>query len=375
MVRQRRGAVPDVQATQEASPQTAALAAAPATNVSEEDVVGHQHQPHAKKRQGAKLKWPPKIRAGRSWDEAEAAKRAGFPGALGFLDFVYVLKVKGVAGTKKTFTGSMNDWHALPHATSDERAWRDNVWKTLSKTRENWHLGKQKARGSAEGVQASAQSLKRYARAEPRRCPRAPMSKCLVPTEAPILLLEPKQYRACLEQEDRVRRLFAFPKYDEGELLHHVEEVFASSLTGGQTEVATTDDYGMTILHKMAAMGTLQVVQFLVRQVQMDVDELDNDKCTALYLVACNGHADVAQELALHGADPCLTDKRGMTPLQVVAKNGYGEPIIQALVKARRPGVCTVQEQVTQARRPTRRAATKAGAPSHPQRSEIVGLR
>ena len=57
----------------------------------------------------------------------------------------------------------------------------------------------------------------------------------------------------------------------------------------------------------------------------------NDSKRTALHYAAINGYAAVARELALHGADPRLTDWEGQTPLQKAERYGHGAAIRAAI--------------------------------------------
>jgi ankyrin repeat protein len=50
-------------------------------------------------------------------------------------------------------------------------------------------------------------------------------------------------------------------------------------------------------LHAAANFGHLQVVKYFIEQSEVLVDEVDNEKRTALHLAAARGHLDVVKYL------------------------------------------------------------------------------
>ena len=65
--------------------------------------------------------------------------------------------------------------------------------------------------------------------------------------------------------------------------------------------VDATNSDGMTALHIAGLYGRLEAVQYLLQR-GATVDVPTNYKATALHCAASNGHAAVAQELALHSS-------------------------------------------------------------------------
>ena len=88
--------------------------------------------------------------------------------------------------------------------------------------------------------------------------------------------------------------------------------------------------------------GRLEAVQYLLQR-GASVDVPDNDKWTALHCAAYNGHAAVARELVLHGADPRLTSKYGDTPLQVAEQRSHGAAIGAAIEEGQRARAAQVR--------------------------------
>lgn len=71
-----------------------------------------------------------------------------------------------------------------------------------------------------------------------------------------------------------------------------------------------------------ANQGDLKQVSDLLVQ-GAAVNHQDYDKRTALHVAACEGHGPIVRELLKAGADPCLRDRWGYTPLDEARRRGY----------------------------------------------------
>ena len=83
------------------------------------------------------------------------------------------------------------------------------------------------------------------------------------------------------------------------------------------------DDDGMTPLHWLTVEGHSGIVQWLVEEVEAEVDQRD-DKFgqTSLHFAASKDHGPTAQQLIDLRADPQARDKAGWTPLHTAARAG-----------------------------------------------------
>jgi hypothetical protein len=115
---------------------------------------------------------------------------------------------------------------------------------------------------------------------------------------------------------------------------------------GAGASIIERNKDGNTVLHDISSSGNEGIVRLLVdRLVELDadVDTLDNDKRTALYRAATNGHSAVVAILLAAGADsvgrpkPSTTSierqKHYKTALQAAAKRGH-EAVVDLLLAA-----------------------------------------
>ena len=77
--------------------------------------------------------------------------------------------------------------------------------------------------------------------------------------------------------------------------------------------MAAIESPGYTPLLLAARCGSYQVVEHLIESNACDVNEIDNDGCTALHHACFEGRKDLARLLLKLGAEAHLTDKLGRT--------------------------------------------------------------
>lgn len=75
-------------------------------------------------------------------------------------------------------------------------------------------------------------------------------------------------------------------------------------------------------IHEAARSGTLQQVRKILRNVQQNVDELDEEGCSALHIACVQKRFDIARYLIQKGADVNQDDDTGSTPLHYAVQSG-----------------------------------------------------
>jgi len=103
----------------------------------------------------------------------------------------------------------------------------------------------------------------------------------------------------------------------------------AKFLAENGSQVATTDDRGMTPLHY--AIAHIACITFLLEQ-GAEVDQGDNLGASALAYAVKNECLESVRYLILKGADPVMEDSRGVTPMSVASvtvKNIINEALRQ----------------------------------------------
>jgi ankyrin repeat protein len=75
-------------------------------------------------------------------------------------------------------------------------------------------------------------------------------------------------------------------------------------------------------LHEAVRSGTLQQVRKILRSVRQNVDELDEEGCSALHTACVNKRFDIAKYLIQKGADVNQDDDTGSTPLHYAVQSG-----------------------------------------------------
>jgi len=76
--------------------------------------------------------------------------------------------------------------------------------------------------------------------------------------------------------------------------------------------------FGATPLHLAAFNNNLEVAKFLLEEEGIQPNTTDNNGETAFFWTAKCGHADIAEMLMHHGANPCLGRTDNTTPLHIV---------------------------------------------------------
>lgn len=80
------------------------------------------------------------------------------------------------------------------------------------------------------------------------------------------------------------------------------------------------DSEGLGPIHWAADRGNLDMIRFLVFDLNADVDLKDEDGQTALHYAASCGHTEVVKYLVESGADTSVEDADGATPLSVTSE-------------------------------------------------------
>jgi HEAT repeat protein len=87
----------------------------------------------------------------------------------------------------------------------------------------------------------------------------------------------------------------------------------------------------------------LALRKFLIFK-RMDVNAVDKDGCTPLYIASANGHKDIAELLVAKGADVMAVNNNGWSPLHIASANGHKD--IAELLVAKGADVKTLQGSV-----------------------------
>ena len=82
-------------------------------------------------------------------------------------------------------------------------------------------------------------------------------------------------------------------------------------LTAEDDVNSRTSQEQMTALHLASFQGLTEVVDFLVKQKNIDINALDNPQCTPLFYACASGHTCVAEILLKCDADPNLNNEIG----------------------------------------------------------------
>ncbi|KAM3318538.1 hypothetical protein ACQJBY_035977 [Aegilops geniculata] len=86
--------------------------------------------------------------------------------------------------------------------------------------------------------------------------------------------------------------------------------------------VEAAKDQGLVALHFAAGKGRLRVCRYLVEELGVDVDAVDDGGRTPLLVALIHGSTNTASYLLDHGADPGKADDKGFAPLHHAAKAG-----------------------------------------------------
>ncbi|WOV83604.1 ankyrin repeat domain-containing protein [Sporosarcina jeotgali] len=95
-------------------------------------------------------------------------------------------------------------------------------------------------------------------------------------------------------------------------------------------DAALTNRYGGVAVIPAAERGHVEMVDALLNETKVDVNHVNDLGWTALMeaIVLSDGgiqHQEIIKILLKHGADPSITDKDGITPLQHAKDKGYLE--------------------------------------------------
>eukprot|EP00112_Aurelia_sp_Birch-Aquarium-sp1_P010726 Seg2284.4 transcript_id=Seg2284.4/GoldUCD/mRNA.D3Y31 product=Inversin protein_id=Seg2284.4/GoldUCD/D3Y31 len=96
-------------------------------------------------------------------------------------------------------------------------------------------------------------------------------------------------------------------------------------LTAGDDVNSRTSREQMTALHLASFQGLTEVVDFLVKQKNIDINALDNPQCTPLFYACASGHTRAAEILLKCDADPNLNNEIGESPSHCAASFGAVE--------------------------------------------------
>ncbi|VAI52925.1 unnamed protein product [Triticum turgidum subsp. durum] len=86
--------------------------------------------------------------------------------------------------------------------------------------------------------------------------------------------------------------------------------------------VEAAKDQGLVALHFAAGKGRLWVCRYLVEELGVDVDAVNDGGRTPLLVALIHGSMNAASYLLDHGADPGKADYKGFAPLHHAAKAG-----------------------------------------------------
>ncbi|XP_075232071.1 acyl-CoA-binding domain-containing protein 6-like [Lycorma delicatula] len=84
-------------------------------------------------------------------------------------------------------------------------------------------------------------------------------------------------------------------------------------------DVSTKDSEGMGLIHWAADRGNLDIIRFLVCDMNADIEMRDADGQTAVHYAASCGHQDVLRFLIDAGADTSVEDNDGLLPKNIAA--------------------------------------------------------
>ena len=84
-------------------------------------------------------------------------------------------------------------------------------------------------------------------------------------------------------------------------------------------------DTGMTLLHKAALQGQLEVVKWIVNQPEPALDGKNKYGRSALHFACDAGHAEIVTLLVEANADVNCTSLGGLTPLHVAARQNNAQ--------------------------------------------------
>ncbi|KAM3280550.1 hypothetical protein ACQJBY_047379 [Aegilops geniculata] len=86
--------------------------------------------------------------------------------------------------------------------------------------------------------------------------------------------------------------------------------------------VEAAKDQGLVALHFAAGKARLRLCRYLVEELGVDVDAVDDGGRTPLLMALIHGSMNTASYLLDHGADPGKADDKGFAPLHYAAKAG-----------------------------------------------------
>ncbi|XP_055931076.1 uncharacterized protein LOC129961598 [Argiope bruennichi] len=97
--------------------------------------------------------------------------------------------------------------------------------------------------------------------------------------------------------------------------------------------ISECDANNQTFLHVAAANGTLNIVEYVLKEKIIYVDSQDIDGKTPLHLASENGHIDVVQYLLEHEAKTTLRTINGLTPLHLAVLENHYDVVLTLLEK------------------------------------------
>ncbi|OMP06187.1 hypothetical protein COLO4_08284 [Corchorus olitorius] len=108
--------------------------------------------------------------------------------------------------------------------------------------------------------------------------------------------------------------------------LDRLKEMVSTRLNGGNLTnflASYKGRYGQTVFHFAASAGSIQICQYLVEELNLNVDDFISDKgFTPLHSAIVGESFDVAFYLLDKGANPNAAENRGLTPLHMAATIG-----------------------------------------------------
>lgn len=107
---------------------------------------------------------------------------------------------------------------------------------------------------------------------------------------------------------DSAKDIFDWVKEGDLQRIRQLSRVIAAN---------SRDECGLTLLHWAADRGHLDIVRYLISELKVDVNCLDNDRQTPLHYAAACGYLDVCKFLVDSQAEVAAKDCEGLAPVDV----------------------------------------------------------
>ncbi|MCL7048732.1 hypothetical protein MKW94_017052, partial [Papaver nudicaule] len=97
------------------------------------------------------------------------------------------------------------------------------------------------------------------------------------------------------------------------------------------TVLSIKDDNGVGVIHFAAVEGKINVLDYLIEELGIDVNLKDEMGQSPLFHATLDGNMKTVEYLLGKGADPKTSTNRGYTPLHIAAEKGFTDILTELL--------------------------------------------